>query len=181
MGKMFEFPKIYGFKPFFTIQKNVETRDVQLNQWCRLIVDYCQSKDIHYLSLSENTLSMDLFKNTAIDRSLNMDSLKIVCDYLVQKGHGKWNNAQKTELLVLWKTPSEWAEIIYKWAHSIGRINSIETVYNLREGDDTVGEAFHGLPQETIVEALKHLESVDKCRLMENANDVGVKFLNPLT
>ena len=47
---------------------------------------------------------------------------------------------KKSAVLIYWRSPSEWAQIIYKFVDKTGGIGSIFTVYDLTEGDDTIRE-----------------------------------------
>ena len=53
-------------------------------------------------------------------------------------------------------------------------INGVYTFYELTEGSDTVGQKFHGLEKETLIESLKTLERKGKAEIF--AGDEGVKF-----
>ncbi len=47
-------------------------------------------------------------------------------------------------VLLLWRTPAQWAQSIHQWVASVGGLGSIYTIYELIEGDDTRGEGKHG-------------------------------------
>ena len=52
--------------------------------------------------------------------------------------------------------------------------NGVYTFYELTEGSDTVGQKFHGLEKEALIESLKTLERKRKTEIF--AGNEGVKF-----
>ena len=77
---------------------------------------------------------------------------------------------------IIWRTAEEWADEISKWARSTGHGNSVCTLYELTEGEDTEQESFHGLDTSILIEALECLQKRGRAELM---GDEGVKFLSP--
>lgn len=75
---------------------------------------------------------------------------------------------------LIWRTTEEWADLIAKWARSTGHGNSVCTLYELCEGDETEQQPFHGLDPSLLLDALKHLQRNGKAELM---GEEGVKFL----
>ena len=63
---------------------------------------------------------------------------------------------------------------IEKWVRSTGRSNTVCTIYEISDGDDTEGESFHGLDRDIIMDALRYLEKHGKAEIMEGGE--GVKF-----
>ena len=53
-------------------------------------------------------------------------------------------------------------------------VNTVCTFYELTEGDDTVGQPFHGLDREILVKSLRTLEKQHKAEIFETED--GVKF-----
>ena len=71
-------------------------------------------------------------------------------------------------------SPEEWGSLIYAYVKDRGMSNGVYTLYELTEGSDTVGQEFHGLEKETLIESLKTLERKGKAEIF--AGDDGVKF-----
>lgn len=65
----FQWPWQYDFKPFFTIQPNLDTRARQLDAWCELVLAYHRHTKSYVMDVSE-ALSSELFCNTKINRIL---------------------------------------------------------------------------------------------------------------
>lgn len=83
---------------------------------------------------------------------------------------------KKQQWEIYWHPLDEWANIISRWATDNGMVNTVCTLFELTNGDTSVGEEFHGLDQNVLVKALKVLQTQQKCELMEFDNEGGVKF-----
>ncbi|GMT28383.1 hypothetical protein PFISCL1PPCAC_19680, partial [Pristionchus fissidentatus] len=173
----FKWPWQYDFPPFFTIQPTLSTREKQLEDWSRLVIDYAQHNKIYTIDLVE-AASSPLFNNSKLNRRLDSDGIKLVFAHLEAKKHVEWLDAGKTRCHVFWRRPEEWAALIYEWAASNGLINTPCTLYEITHGDDTVDESFYGLEKEVLLKALRTLETQRRAQLMNlGAESEGVKFL----
>uniref|UniRef100_A0A0G4H8T3 Vacuolar protein-sorting-associated protein 25 n=1 Tax=Chromera velia CCMP2878 TaxID=1169474 RepID=A0A0G4H8T3_9ALVE len=175
-----EFPEFYDFPPFFTIQPNDATRAQQLALWSSFICSYTKAKRQFFLDVSEEARNSELFHNNKIKRKLTIGALRTILEHLVAQGLGRWANSEKSRMTVFWKTAAEWGAEIYSWVVAEGRLNSVETVFALREGDDTQATEFHGVPYEVMIAALETLESSGKAKIFKGttSDQDGVKFLS---
>lgn len=172
----FNYPWEYNFPPFYTIQPNLETRKAQLEAWRSLILDYCQYKNIHQLNLRD-CLNKPPFYNETIDRRLNLESLKIVINSLVERKFAEWVGLNKETCLVYSRPPEQWAKIIYDYVKEKSLYNQILTFYELLEDDSTIGCEFHQLDETIFLKALKNLEKQGKAAVIEMDGSKGVKFV----
>uniref|UniRef100_A0A914CWY6 Vacuolar protein-sorting-associated protein 25 n=1 Tax=Acrobeloides nanus TaxID=290746 RepID=A0A914CWY6_9BILA len=173
----FQWPWQYDFPPFFTIQPNLSSREKQLEAWARLIIDYCQFHNIHSLDLNEVAKS-EIFNNTRINRSLNEAGIRTVFDYLEEKEHIEWTDKTKKRCRIYWRRPEEWGELLYEWASSNGLLNTVITLTDIIEGEDTANESFAGLEKPILIRAIESLQSQRRAVLVELNNEIGgVKFL----
>jgi ESCRT-II complex subunit VPS25 len=78
--------------------------------------------------------------------------------------------------LVFWQKPETWAEMIYKWASSSGRIGTVETVEGLVSGDETTGEEFYDMPMNFAFHVLKTLEKSKKAEMFKVGDGYAIKF-----
>ena len=92
--------------------------------------------------------------------------IKKRCDQMLQKVRTSTNEENTS--------PEEWGSLIYTYVKDRGMSNGVYTFYELTEGSDTVGQKFHGLQKETLIESLKTLERKRKAEIF--AGDEGVKF-----
>lgn len=181
----FAFPNYYDLPPFFTIQPVEETQRKQLVMWSDLIRDYSKFNRIFYLDV-RNAVDTDLFNNKKIQRKLGLDAVVKVLDSMVASGQAEWvssgdqkNKApSKERALILWKSFSEWADVVWTWVRNVGATNSVFTVMDLIDGDDSKGEEFHGIPFEVMMNVLALLEKKGRCQVFtgSNSDEHGVKF-----
>ncbi|KAK3088740.1 hypothetical protein FSP39_023170, partial [Pinctada imbricata] len=156
-----------------SIQPNLETRKKQIEAWCNLVLSYHRKKKSYSIDVAEIQTS-PLFFNKKIDRKLSLDGIYTVLDELQKRGHVEWKDPKtKRQCLLMWRTPEEWGKIIYNWVSSRSMNNSVCTLYELSNGEDSDGEEFHGLEQWLLVRALRTLEIQGKAELMA---EEGVKF-----
>ena len=162
----------YDFPPFYTLQPVQKTRTQQINSWANIILAYCKSKNISTL---DNTSK--LFKNEKINRNLSNDAINQIFQELVKNGQLKFaNNDDKNTVIVLWKSISTWAELIYSWAQNYAI--SITTLFDIINGDDAEGQEFYKQNDGLISEALLYLQNSGKAEVFYNEVNVieGVKF-----
>uniref|UniRef100_A0A914XNN0 Vacuolar protein-sorting-associated protein 25 n=1 Tax=Plectus sambesii TaxID=2011161 RepID=A0A914XNN0_9BILA len=171
----FQWPWQYDFPPFFTLQPTLITREKQLEAWASLVIDYCQHDKIYTIDVVD-IQQTELFHNIKLNRRLPSEGVRAVFDYLEQKKHVEWLDKQKTRCHIYWRTPEEWAKLIYDWVVSNGLLNTVCTLYELTQGDDTEGESFHGLDKEVLLKALRHLQSQRRAEIINVGDNEGVKF-----
>lgn len=127
---------------------------------------------------TRDALNHSLFKNDKIQRQLTRDALMTVLNDLEMNGHLEWSDKRtKSKFLIHWKTPGQWAKIIYKYASDTGLINTVCTFYELTSGDDVRGQDFYGLDESVLRKALQELEKDRKAALISFEGSEGVKFL----
>lgn len=72
---------------------------------------------------------------------MDREFLQELITEMVKSEKAAWlNPLKKSSVLIFWRRPVEWAQIIYKFIERIGGIGSIFTVYDLIEGDDSIKE-----------------------------------------
>ncbi|KAG7227703.1 hypothetical protein INR49_029465 [Caranx melampygus] len=82
----------------------------------------------------------------------------------------------KSRCLVMWRRPEEWGKLIYQWVSKNGMVNSVFTLYELSNGDDTEGEEFHGLEDWMLLRSLQALQTEGKAEIITMDDGKGVKF-----
>ncbi|XP_033729052.1 vacuolar protein-sorting-associated protein 25-like [Pecten maximus] len=171
-----DWPWQYQFPPFFTIQPNLETRKKQIEAWCSFVLSYTRQQKTYSIDVTESQNS-PLFNNKAINRKLSMDGILTVLEELRKTGHLEWtDNKTRKQCLVMWRTPEEWGKLIHSWICSRSMNNTVCTLYELTEGEDSEGTDFHGLENWLLIRALKSLENQQLAELMSFDGSDGVKF-----
>ncbi|KAI5632855.1 ESCRT-II complex subunit domain-containing protein [Phthorimaea operculella] len=168
-------PWQYNFPPFFTIQPHTETRTKQLEAWEQLISDYLKANKQSTIDIRE-AQNTPLFNNTSIERKLSQESILTILEDMARKGRAAPVDKSKNVWEIYWHSLDEWGNMVYSWACNNGMNNSVCTIFELREGDNTVDEEFHGLDMAVLIKALKALETKGKCELIEFDDNQGVKF-----
>uniref|UniRef100_A0A8D0BM05 Vacuolar protein-sorting-associated protein 25 n=1 Tax=Salvator merianae TaxID=96440 RepID=A0A8D0BM05_SALMN len=171
----FEWPWQYSFPPFFTLQPNVDTRQKQLTAWCSLVLSYCRVNKIYTMTIAEAQES-PLFNNWKLQRKLPLESILVVLEELRKKGNLEWLDKNKSSFLIMWRHPEEWGKLIYQWVSKNGMTNSVFTLYELSNGDDTESEEFHGLEESMLLRALQVLQQEHKAEIITLDDGRGVKF-----
>jgi len=188
-GQSFTYPPFFDFPAFFTLQSNEAIRAKQLGMWKQLVCDYCAHHRLFIVNVLE-TSQVDVFRNAKLQRQLSSEGLSALASHMVTSGVAAWTDSpdvgtenasaasKHSRLLVFWRTPSEWADLVLQWVEGTGRIGSVETVTSLIDGDATEGEEFHGVPRELIMLALQGLEQRGRVTIFRGTNTggEGVKF-----
>ncbi|KAJ1667149.1 Vacuolar protein-sorting-associated protein 25 [Coemansia sp. RSA 1646] len=121
-----------------------------------------------------------LFNNKKIHRSLRVDMLREIVEELVKQGNACWTGPKNTNdaCLVFWRKPEAWASIIHQWVSDAGMLNTVLTLFELANGEDTVDQEFHNIDPVTLRRALDVLQVQGKAQLFVGTSDddIGVKF-----
>ncbi|XP_039595502.1 vacuolar protein-sorting-associated protein 25 isoform X2 [Polypterus senegalus] len=157
------------------LQPNADTRQKQLVAWCSLVLTYCRHHKIYTLDVMEAQES-PIFNNKKIERKLPTDAVQIIFEELRKKGNLEWIDKNKSRCLIMWRRPEEWGKLIYQWVSKNGMTNSVFTLYELSNGDDTVKEEFHGLEEWMLLKSLQALQLEQKAEIMALNDSKGVKF-----
>lgn len=186
----FEFPWQHDFPPFFTLQPNRDTRQVQLDAWISLINSWCwqhRKQTLH----APQCLQEAPFTNSKIGRSLSESAFQAVAERLIDKGLAEWDQLSSGgsksgaakgsptsgTLIVYCRSLADWAKQVYTWAESKGLVGSVCTLFELTASDAAKNNSFYRLDQNILTRALRVLESQGRAAIVEVDDAVGVKFL----
>lgn len=123
----------------YRIQPHAETRTKQLEAWQQLITEYLKTTKQSTIDIRESQNS-PLFNNTAINRKLSQESLLIILEDMAKTGRAAPIDKSKNIWEIYWHSLDEWGNMLYNWASSNGLNNTVCTLYELREGENSVGE-----------------------------------------
>uniref|UniRef100_A0ABI7X709 Vacuolar protein-sorting-associated protein 25 n=1 Tax=Felis catus TaxID=9685 RepID=A0ABI7X709_FELCA len=157
------------------LQPNVDTRQKQLAAWCSLVLSFCRLHKQSSMTVMEAQES-PLFNNVKLQRKLPVESIQVVLEELRKKGNLEWLDKNKSSFLIMWRRPEEWGKLIYQWVSRSGQNNSVFTLYELTNGEDTEDEEFHGLDEATLLRALQALQQEHKAEIITVSDGRGVKF-----
>ncbi|PIB01170.1 Vacuolar protein-sorting-associated protein 25 [Cercospora beticola] len=181
-GAEFRFPSYASFPPFYTLQPNLTTRARQLELWSSLVTSYCAHHRLFRLAISSPP--PDLFANTALPRSLKPADVRAVLDYMSQPANGpraEWiaptaRGETSSVCYIYWKTPAEWADLLYAFVEDTGQKGAVLTIYELREGDASRGKEWSDIDEAVLRKALNVLAKRGKAQIFGQEDSAGVKF-----
>jgi ESCRT-II complex subunit VPS25 len=130
---------MYSFPPFFTKQPNRDTEAKRVQVWRDLILSYCRHHAVFVLDINESTASSPLFCNSTISRSLNKADILEILQMMISAGNAEWLTHDSTKLMIFWRRPSEWADMVFAWVASQGHTDSIMTMYEFKEVSSATG------------------------------------------
>lgn len=104
-----------------------------------MILDYYKATHQTILDVSEAQRS-PLFCNTTINRKLPLEGIIIVLEDMAKSGNAAPIDKSKTRWEIYWHSLDEWGNIIYSWACNNGMNNTVCTIHELVEGDNTTDE-----------------------------------------
>eukprot|EP00961_Rhodomonas_salina_P033094 445660-Rhodomonas_salina.1 len=136
-SKAFQWPTHYNFPPFFTKQPNPETNTQRIQHWKNLILAFCQHNRIFVLNVREMMENSPLFFNESISRRLQLEDAVEILQYMSGAGLSEWAGADKNRCLIFWRKPVEWADALYAWVDERSALDTVMTLYEIREGEDT--------------------------------------------
>ncbi|KAL6718017.1 hypothetical protein ACLMJK_004102 [Lecanora helva] len=185
----FTHPRITTFPPFYTLQPNPLTRLEQLRKWSRLIQRYTRHHSLYKLSLP-SALDSPLFVNQSLKKRLGAQDAKEVVEWMCSPEGGRraeWIGGGEGrdrdgggeaggQVWVFWKRPEEWGDLVLGWVEETGQKGTVLTLYEILEGEGTIGEEFHGMDSELFRRALSTLVKRGKAQVFGSEDQQGVKF-----
>ncbi|KAI8061061.1 ESCRT-II complex subunit-domain-containing protein [Gongronella butleri] len=175
----FSFPPIYDFPPFYTRQPTETTWQSQVQQWSDLILQYARHQHIFTLNLHQATVpgASPLFENKKLKRRLSFETLQEIIENMVQQGTAKWDN-DKTQVLLFWRKPEDWADQILQWVHDCGLGNTIVTFYEITQGELAEGQEFYDMDSRLLHICLQVLVKRGVAQIFKgnDHDDMGIKF-----
>jgi ESCRT-II complex subunit VPS25 len=129
MSADFDPPKIWRtFPPFFTLQPTDSTREVQLEEWGKLLLKHCAWARVSTLP---SYRAWPFWENGALHRSLPEEGRFTVVKRLVDTGRAAWLDETRVGLRVYWNSVAEWAARIRAVARERGWEGSSKTFLEL--------------------------------------------------
>ncbi|WWC86716.1 uncharacterized protein L201_001594 [Kwoniella dendrophila CBS 6074] len=175
----FEFPAIWSFPPFFTLQPNPSTLSHQLELWRALTLKWSKHHRVFEVNIESEQIH-EVFENKYIKRKLLPPSMKKLLLEMSKNGEAAPDPPkQDNRFLIYWKKPDEWGDLIYTWIMDNGLNSSIMTFYEITDGDLSHTTEFYELPIPILRKALESLVKRGKAQLLEGKGEIGqgVRFL----
>ncbi|KAI0664498.1 ESCRT-II complex vps25 subunit [Cubamyces menziesii] len=176
----FLLPSIHAAPPFFTQQPNPRTQAVVAQNWTRLILSYARHKRLFMIRAEDADVPGsewdEVLRNPRINRRLLSPHLSAILADMVAKGHAVYEPPRQTSsVLLYWRTPEEWAQVLYDWANSTGQLNTIMTFYEIIE--PPVPSPLSGIPLPILRKAVSLLTKSNRAQIIAVSDGEGVRFL----
>ncbi|TLS24636.1 hypothetical protein PpBr36_08109 [Pyricularia pennisetigena] len=137
---------------------------------------------------SSSPATDDLFHNKALNRRLSPADVREVIDFMCKEGRAEYCSsggggstaaaaaAGGDVAWIFWRSPEEWAQLIEGWVDETAQKGSVLTLYELVEGDGTLGTDIHGIDRDMLHRALQVLVKRGKAQIFGQEDSQGVKF-----
>ncbi|KAH9004803.1 ESCRT-II complex vps25 subunit [Lactarius hatsudake] len=178
----FLLPSIHSAPPFFTQQPNTATQAGFTEQWTRLLLAYARHRRLFTLRLEDAEVPGgewdEVLRNPRINRRLMPNHLAHVLDAMINKDLAVYEPAKQTRAVLLyWRSPEEWADVLHEWATNTGQLNTILTFYEI--SDPPVPSALSGIPESLLRGAIAVLAKSGRAQLISISGGDGVRFFPP--
>lgn len=149
-------------KPYmYLVPKDGKRLELFLQEWSDFFLVWMEVNEIFIVPLRDLFVEYP-FKNPFNKKSLSLDQLQYILQYLVDNERAEWLDRKKTRIKVLWLTHEEIADEIYQW--SLDYFQEILVVPELKKID----KPWSKLPSEDLRKSLgiliknKRAEKIDK-------------------
>ncbi|KAJ8456903.1 hypothetical protein ONZ45_g18533 [Pleurotus djamor] len=172
-------PSIHSAPPFFTQQPNPKTQSLANDHWLRIIFGYARHRRLFALRLEDAETSGndwdEIFRNDQINRRLLPDYLEALITSMVSQNLAVYEPPkQSRSVLLYWRRPEEWADVLHTWASSTGHLNTIMTFYEIT--DPPVESPLTGIPLVILRKAIGVLTKSGRAQTIAVADGEGVRF-----
>ncbi|OSX64345.1 hypothetical protein POSPLADRAFT_1045422 [Postia placenta MAD-698-R-SB12] len=176
----FLLPSIHAAPPFFTLQPKAETQALVTEQWTRLILSYARHRRLFYLRVEDaeppGSDWDEVLRNDRINRRLPPSHLSYILDDMVSKNKAMYEPVKQTRsVLLFWRLPEEWAEVLHDWASSTAQLNTILTFFEIVE--PPVPSQLSGIPDTLLRRAISILTKTNRAQVIAVSDGEGVRFL----
>ncbi|GJE98536.1 ESCRT-II complex vps25 subunit [Phanerochaete sordida] len=173
-------PSIHSAPPFFTQQPNPNTQAVVTEHWTKLILSYARHRRLFMLRVEDAEVAGndwdEILRNEQIHRRLLPSHLEHIITDMVEKNRAVYEPARQTRsVLLYWRTPEEWAEVLHGWADATGQLNTILTFYEIIE--PPVPSQLSGIPMTLLRKAISVLAKTSRAQIISVADGEGVRLL----
>lgn len=95
---------------------------------------------------------------------------------MVSKNKAMYEPVKQTRsVLLFWRLPEEWAEVLHDWASSTAQLNTILTFFEIVE--PPVPSQLSGIPDTLLRRAISILTKTNRAQVIAVSDGEGVRFL----
>jgi len=166
----------------YSQQPNTATQAVFTEQWTRLLLAYARHHRLFTLRLEDAEVLGgewdEVLRNPRINRRLMPNHLAQLIGVMVDKNLAVYEPAKPSRAALLyWRSPEEWADVLYEWVTNTGQLNTILTFYEI--SDPPVPSALSGIPDSLLRSAISVLTKSGRAQLISISDGDGVRFFPP--
>ncbi|KAF8519683.1 ESCRT-II complex vps25 subunit [Gautieria morchelliformis] len=175
----FLLPSIHSLPPFFTLQPNPSTQAIQTQHWTRLILSYARHRRLFFLRVEDCEVAGsewdEIFRNDRINRRLHPSHLLSLMESMVSQNMAVYEPPKQARAVILhWRLPEEWAEVLHEWVTSTGQLNTIMTFFEITS--PPVESPLSGVPITVLRRALTVLGKTGRGQVIDGMEGGGVRF-----
>ncbi|KIK38320.1 hypothetical protein CY34DRAFT_772726 [Suillus luteus UH-Slu-Lm8-n1] len=175
----FLLPSIHSAPPLLhahSEQPNQYTHAHLTEQWTRLILTYARHKRLFILRIEDAKVPGgdwdEILYNERIKRRIPPSYLSSFMAALVAQNLAVYEPAKQTRAVLLhWRLPEEWADVLHSWATATGQLNTILTFYEI-----SVPSPLSGIPIPLLRRAITVLSHSNRAQIIGVADGKGVRF-----
>ncbi|KAF5389134.1 hypothetical protein D9757_004988 [Collybiopsis confluens] len=117
----------------------------------------------------------EVLRNERINRKLLPSYLSYILAQMVSQKVAAYDPPkQDRSVLIYWRLPEEWAEVLHEWVTSTGQLNTIMTFYEIT--DPPVESVLSGIPIAVLRQAIVILSKTNRAQLIGIAEGEGARF-----
>ncbi|KAI6023821.1 ESCRT-II complex subunit-domain-containing protein, partial [Pisolithus microcarpus] len=132
----FRLPSIHAAHAFFTEQPNPTTQSVFTDNWTRLILSYARHRRLFVIRVEDAEVAGgdwdEILRNERINRRVLPSYLTSLISAMVSRNLAYYEPPKQTRsVILLWRLPEEWADVLHSWGTATGQLNTILTLYEI--------------------------------------------------
>ncbi|KAH7922619.1 ESCRT-II complex vps25 subunit [Leucogyrophana mollusca] len=175
----FLLPSIHSAPPFFTEQPNPNTQAQHTEQWTRIILTYARHKRLFVLRVEDAAVPGgdwdEVLRNERINRRMLPSHLSSILASMVSKNLAVYEPPKQIHAVLLyWRLPEEWADVLHSWATATGQLNTILTYYEIT--DPPVPSPLSNMPLPLLRRAINVLTRSGRAQIIGVADGEGVRL-----
>ncbi|KAE9405359.1 ESCRT-II complex vps25 subunit [Gymnopus androsaceus JB14] len=175
----FLLPSIHSQAAFFTQQVHPGSLLTQTDAWITLILKYARHRRLFTIRVEDCEAPgnewHEVLRNERINRKLLPSYLSYILNRMVSDKVAAYEPPkQDRSVLIYWRLPEEWAEILHEWVTSTGNLNTIMTFYEIT--DPPIETQLSGLPLPLLRQAIVILSKTNRAQIIAIAEGEGVRF-----
>ncbi|KAH9951119.1 ESCRT-II complex vps25 subunit [Amylocystis lapponica] len=160
-------------------QPNPATQATVTEHWTRLILSYARHRQLFVLRVEDAEKAGgawdEILRNDRIHRRLLPSHLAFVLAQMVSADHASYEPPKQARSVLLhWRRPEEWAEVLHAWATDTAQLNTILTFDDIV--DPPVPSPLSNLPIPLLRRAIGILAKSGRAQMIAVADGEGVRL-----